>query len=207
MTIEYITNRSTTTLGEKITEPLSITGNNGVAFDFVIPGAKVGELTTRTDNNTGVLTMAAGHGFTTDYPGDPTRLMVFWTNAGVTEWRWMFINEVDGNDVTVDGGEGYNLPTVNTAITAMVEVRKKLAVPANALQAFAYQANAQTFVTGFAIGATEMLFNALVDSNRIFEWQKGNGRTNPVSTSSFGTVLVSQPGTTIKLASFNALWE
>lgn len=84
--------------------------------------AKVGELTTRTDNETGTLTMTTGHGITTG-----ARLDLYWEDgdgAGTPgSRRGITVGTVSGNSVPIgadNSGSGDNLPLVNTAITAMV---------------------------------------------------------------------------------------
>ena len=71
-----------------------------------------GSLTTRTDNDTGVVTLATGHGIQTNDVVD-----VYWA-GGV---RYGMTATVATNAVTVDGGAGDNLPDALTTITAVVE--------------------------------------------------------------------------------------
>jgi hypothetical protein len=77
-----------------------------------IAAAKVGTLSTRTDNNTGILTMTTGHGFT-----DGQRLDVYWSGGCR---RGMVIGTVSTNSVPIDLGAGDNLPIATTAVTAIV---------------------------------------------------------------------------------------
>src|SRR5678815_5092823 len=77
----------------------------------VLAAAKVGQLTTRTDNDTGTLTMVAGHGITTG-----ARLDIFWEEAGVKGARYgVTVGTVATNSVPFDLGAGDNLPTNLTA--------------------------------------------------------------------------------------------
>jgi hypothetical protein len=74
-----------------------------------VPAAVSGTLTTRTDNDTGTLTMSTGHGITTGQ-----RVDFYWTGGtryGVT------VGTVSGNSVPFDLGAGDNLPIATTAIT------------------------------------------------------------------------------------------
>ena len=81
-----------------------------------LPAAKAGTLSTRTDDNTGVVTLAAGHGLEM---GDVVD--VYWSGSG--NYRYgMDVTAVDGNDVTVDGGAGANLPAQDTAVTVAEQV-------------------------------------------------------------------------------------
>jgi len=88
----------------------------GHESDPQLPAAKAGTLTTRTDDNTGVVTLAAGHEIEV---GDVVD--VYWSGSG--NYRYgMDVTVVDGNDVTVDGGAGANLPAEDTAVTVGVQV-------------------------------------------------------------------------------------
>lgn len=87
-----------------------------VDIDFDLGTAKTGELTTRTDDNTGTLTMEASHGIT-----DGQRLDIYWTSGGVNYChRGATVGTVSGTSVPIDTGTGDNLPALNTEITAMV---------------------------------------------------------------------------------------
>lgn len=76
-----------------------------------VPAAKSGSLTTRTDNDTGVVAFATGHGFLT---GDLIDL--FWSGGQ----RRAMTATVAGDNVTLDGGSGDDLPAAATAVTGMV---------------------------------------------------------------------------------------
>lgn len=67
-----------------------------------------GQLTTRTNNTDGVLTMVAGHGLATG------KIDVFWAGGR----RYNVAAVVTVNSIAISGGSGDNLPTNLTAITA-----------------------------------------------------------------------------------------
>jgi hypothetical protein len=96
--------------GQTFTNVVEGEGNGKEVVSPTVPAAKTGTLTTRTDNDTGVLTMTAGHGFATS-----DKLDVFWSGGS----RRNMTATVAVNAVTVDGGSGDNLPVVSTAVTAM----------------------------------------------------------------------------------------
>jgi len=87
-----------------------------VSVDVVLPALVAaqtnGALTTRTDNDTGVVTLSTGHGIATSDVVD-----VYWS-GGV---RYGMTATVAGNLVTVDGGAGDNLPVLSTTITAVAK--------------------------------------------------------------------------------------
>ncbi len=101
-----------------------------------LPVAKIGELTTRTDSNTGTLTMETGHGITT-----AAKLDVYWlddVDLGATAGsrRTVTVGTVSGNSVPIDLGAGDNLPPLNTAVTAMVPVATGLVADFTDVTAF-----------------------------------------------------------------------
>lgn len=85
--------------------------------EITLPVAKTGTLSTRTDDETGTLTMADGHGITTGQIID-----VYWSGGaryGIT------VGTVSSNSVPIgadDSGTGDVLPAQSTAITAAVQV-------------------------------------------------------------------------------------
>lgn len=84
----------------------SATGQIGQSGTFDAPDA--GTLTTRTDNDTGVVTMTSGaHGLVT---GD--KVNVFWAAGS----RHAMGCTVAGSAVTIDVGTGTNLPVESTAV-------------------------------------------------------------------------------------------
>lgn len=108
--------------------------DTGIVVDVSIAAAKVGSLTTRTDDNTGVLTMAASHGIT-----DGVKLDVYWD--GGRRYN-MTVGTVSVNSVPIDGGSGDNLPTAATAITAMIPVEESFVITGNSAVAFSAWSNA-----------------------------------------------------------------
>ncbi len=87
---------------------LARSGETPVASQLTLPAAKTGTLSTRTDANTGIVTAQAGHGFIT---GDV--IDVYWA-AGLHS---SMTATVSGNAITLDGGEGDDLPNTATAVT------------------------------------------------------------------------------------------
>lgn len=90
------------------------TGQDGQSVD--VAAAKTGELTTRTDDNTGTLTMDPGHGILTGAKVD-----IYWTSGGITFCqRNVTVGTVSVNSVPFDLGTGDNLPVVNTDVVVSV---------------------------------------------------------------------------------------
>lgn len=83
------------------------------ALEASIPIAVTGELTTRTDANTGTLTMdSASHGITTG-----AKIDLYWTGG---QRRYMTVGTVSGTSVPIDLGSGTDLPVATTEVIAAV---------------------------------------------------------------------------------------
>jgi len=92
--------------------PVVRTNSGSIGLEDSLAIAKVGTLTTRTDDNTGTLTMAASHGITTGQIVD-----IYW--AGGVQYK-VTVGTVSTNSVPIDLGSGDDLPAADTAITAVV---------------------------------------------------------------------------------------
>lgn len=138
-----------------------------------VPAAKSGNLTTRTSDTVGTLTMAAGHGITTG-----AILDIYWTVSGGGMRRGVTVGTVSGNDVPFSLGAGDNLPADESAITAMVPVVETTLIPnATVKGASAYSP---------VIGVIRFLqSNDTVLEERVFTaagkwaWADGSGIANP----------------------------
>jgi hypothetical protein len=85
-----------------------------ITVEVDLPAGKSGTLTTRTDDNTGVLTVASGHGITASDTVD-----VYWSTGrryGVD------VTAVGATTIDIDLGSGDNLPAASTAIVVCKQV-------------------------------------------------------------------------------------
>ncbi len=103
-------------------QPLAVTRTNSgmIALEDTLNVAKTGTLSTRTDNNTGTLTMDSGHGITNGQIVD-----IYWS-GGVQ--RTVTVGTVSTNSVPFDLGIGDNLPIATTAVTVCVQKAINLAI-------------------------------------------------------------------------------
>lgn len=90
------------------------------AREVSLPVASSGTLSTRTDNDTGVLTVGSGHGITTSDLAD-----VYWSGGA----RFgMTVSGSGSTTIGVDGGTGDNFPSEAAAITVDAQVQVNAAV-------------------------------------------------------------------------------
>jgi hypothetical protein len=139
-----------------------------------IPAAKVGELTTRTDNDTGVITMVAGHGLTTGMLVD-----VYWLTGGGGK-RLGMAATVTVNALAVEGGTGDSLPTLNDDVTVMNPVVHSAWVPAATVEGIAASSPQIGVVRLLEADDTEIVAME-VAANDPYVWVDGSGVTNPVT--------------------------
>jgi hypothetical protein len=162
----------------------TIASDLAIPFSVTLEAAKTGSLTTRTNNTTGTLTMAASHGITTG-----ARLDLYWSGGSR---RGITVGTVSVNSVPFSGGAGDNLPVQDTAITAQVPVSENLVVTGNDVVSIG------TRVTGggtivFTDGSNAEIFATTLTSDvPSYAWASGYGGTNPLAGGSVAKVFLSQ---------------
>lgn len=186
MSIDATYSRSFAVSG--LTFPANATISSDVAapFSVSLAAAKSGTLTTRTDANTGTLTMESGHGITTG-----ARLDLYWDGGsryGVT------VGTVSGTSVPFDLGGGDDLPAAATSITAQVPDEEAVVVTGdNAVSVAVACTTGGTAVFADASNAT-LLAIVLDTTTGSYVWVTGSG-TNPLAGAAVAKVFLSQPST------------
>ncbi len=192
-------NESASVLGLTFPTKTTVTADGNVSKAPTVAAAKTGTLTTRTDANTGELTMAASHGITTG-----ARLDLYWSGGSR---RGVVVGTVATNAVPIDLGAGDNLPTVSTAITAMVPTEEAFAVDGDTVSAIALYSDqagqivfcltdnteVKAYSVGGAVGATQSTF-----------WTADRDATNPLAGADITKVYFSH-GTSTASASMRAV--
>lgn len=102
------------------TLPVARTGSGPIGLEDTLNRAYAGTLSTRTDNNTGTLTMSSGHAITTGAIVD-----IYW--SGGVQYA-VTVGTVSVNSVPFDLGIGDNLPIATTAVTVCVRTAINLAI-------------------------------------------------------------------------------
>ena len=100
--------------GISVQQSVTRNGDLTVAAQVTLPAGKSGTLTTRTDDNTGIVTVASGHGIT----GSDT-VDVYWA-AG--RRYGVDVTATDATTISIDLGAGDNLPTASTAVVICKQV-------------------------------------------------------------------------------------
>jgi hypothetical protein len=159
---------------DQFTDQISVTGASIERTSPSIPAAKAGTLTTRTDANTGVLTMSGGHGIiSTDV------IDVFWSGGS----RRGMTATVSVNAVTVDGGTGDDLPAVSTVVSAMKPVEVEFVVDGDTVFGLGVSSDAAYAYVVFVDDADAEIAAAtfrVTTAGRGKAWATGAG-TNPLA--------------------------
>ena len=113
--------------------PVVRTGDHPNPYEVVLPAGKAGTLSTRTDDDTGVIT-APGH---TLQIGDTVD--VYWSVAPAGRRYGMQVSSVDGDDVTVgtlagEVGDGDNFPAEDSAVVISKQVVINTAIDGDKIQ-------------------------------------------------------------------------
>ncbi len=190
MSIDATYNRSFVVNGQNFNVSATISSQLAPPFSVELDAAKNGTLSTRTDANTGILTMATGHGILT---GD--RLDIYWVNSDDTVGRryGVTVGTVASLSVPFDLGAGDDLPVVTTVITAQVPDEEVFVVDGDeAVSVAAICANGGTVVFATSADAT-VLAVPLTTAATSYVWTSSDGGTNPLAGGAVTKVFLSQP--------------
>lgn len=158
-----------------------------VIFRRSLPAGKTGTLSTRTDDDTGVLTVASGHGIT-----DADTVSVFWDGG----YRYgLVVTATTATTISINIGAGTVLPIATTAITVGKEEEHALAVTGDSLTVFAVDCDLRASAHfRDSIDASLLAYDLLTDEGRL--WMKDLGFTNPLAGDVVANVILANGGTT-----------
>jgi len=188
---------STQVVGGKTNESSqqAITVDDTVELTNTLPAANAGDLTTRTDADTGVVTAdSSEHGIT----GSDT-VNVFWAD-GVR--YGMDVSDVTDDAITVDGGSGDDLPVQDTAVFIAAQVSIAAGWDGDDMSVIDVLADARAHVdmqdsSGTSLKAVEL------SADVSWRWITGTGTTpitgNPVAAivASAGTAAATELNTIV----------
>lgn len=201
--------RSATAGGVQYSSP-AITVDTDGAIEKQNPTAAAktgGTLTGRTDNDTGVVTMPAGHGIIT---GD--KVDIFWYEAGVPKGRRNMTATVAGNDITVDLGTGDNLPALNTTPIAMMKPEvEDFVVTGNNVTGFLVYSPVPGFITFRTAADADIVSYKLMPADArqgggLFSWNAADG-ASPLAGAAVAKVTFSHGDAAVQTQEAYALYE
>lgn len=183
--------------GESVSSTLTRTGEGLLCpWNGALDAAVDGTITTRTDDNTGVLTLGSGHGLT-----DSDTVGVYW-DGGVR--YGMTITAYDTTTITVDGGAGDNLPVLTTVVYAGKETTIDTDFTANDLEYLLVHATARASVE-FKSEADASHLEIDVAADQAWDWMSDLGVANPMAGDTVGKIVASSGSTTAATVTISAL--
>ena len=144
--------------------------SGGVALDPALPAAVVAALTTRTDNNTGVVTLPANHGIVNG------KIDLYWA-GGI---RYGMDGIVTVNALAIDLGAGDNLPDDESAVIVSNQVAIDVDVDGDLLAALAAACPTRAHLD-FQDDADASLLAVEIAAGEVYEWHADSEVTNPLA--------------------------
>lgn len=197
---------SITGIGGSIARSTPRTSEGGGNREVSIPAGKAGTLTTRTDNETGSLTLGSGHGIVTGQVID-----LFWSGGaryGIT------VGTVSGTTVPIgadNSGTGDNLPSAATAIVASPRTLINADVDGDNVSALAcqmvYASNQVTSQShaSFQDASSDIIAAIDMEANTPRLYDVTGGDANPFTGDPITKIYVSN-GSSAAAGTFKLLW-
>ncbi|MBS3904800.1 MAG: hypothetical protein KGZ39_05695 [Simkania sp.] len=193
MAIDMTVRESISVAGKNFPASFTVSSEAVEVREVTLAGANAGTLSTRTDADTGILTLGDGHNITTAAEVD-----IYWATGSR---RGVTVGTVSVNSVPVDGGSGDDFPDADTAITVMIVDVEDLVLTGDNVVAFTAYAPVQaTFV--LLDGMDAELYAIVLPVGRTAAIWDGTS-TNPLATFSVATLKLSHASTasqTIRIA-------
>ena len=166
-------------------------GNTVEAHDPTLAVGKSGTLGTRTDNDTGVVTLSTGHGIASLDVCD-----VYWTGGK----RLGMAATVSTNDVTLDGGTGDNLPAEDsTVIVCKQQEVSNVSFDGTAMTQILIGCTQRCTIQFLDSGDTVLLAAEIASAGEAYIWNSGS--TTPIN-GTVAKVLASNGSTASAVLSF-----
>lgn len=163
-------------------------GDGMVIVEESVAAGEEGDLTTRTDDDTGIVTVDdSGHAFVVDDKAD-----IYWSGGCR---RFMDVTAVSGAAVTIDGGSGDNLPVVDTEVTLVEPTTFEVYCDGDYVQAIFLSAAKQGQFT-FATGVPAEVWSRELGEGKAYLWETGDGVDNPLTGQFISYVFISHSDTT-----------
>jgi len=134
---------------------------------IAVPAGRAGVLTTRTDDNTGTVTLENANVHFADT--DP--LEVYWA-GGRRIWQTVFGAPTD-TTLVVDGGSGDVLPAEGTAVVLGKEYSLDLGISGYLIKAFVLASTQRAYAT-FLQGGFRRWERELLEANEFHLWNDGD---------------------------------
>ncbi|HEX8158772.1 MAG TPA: hypothetical protein VF526_15410 [Solirubrobacteraceae bacterium] len=173
--------------GRQFDGTVARTGTGRASEEASLAAGHAGTLSTRTDANTGVVTVAS-HAITTQ-----DKVGLFWSGGSR---RGMTVTAVTGTTVSIDVGSGTDLPAASTAAVVCAETTLDIDFAGDTTYQAVAQASGRATFSFQQGGGTEVIaveLNSSGQANEFWEWHTcaTGGTTNPFAGVTVGQVVVS----------------
>lgn len=168
--------------GQSFTGVATRTGDGQNAHDPTLPAALSGTLTTRTDADTGVITLAEGHGIT-----DADTVNVF--SAGAVQYGCT-VTAYDSTTISIDLGSGDDLPAQDTTVLVAKQVEIESVFDGDDVAMIVAMANLRAHIEFQEAGGTSILGVELT-ANEPWQWLSSQGLANPLTGNPVGKIQAS----------------
>lgn len=191
-------NTTVAVAGLSIRGAATVTDETQIGTDGTLSAAKAGTLSTRTDNDTGVVTLTAGHGLSSG------TYDVHWTASGLMYSRRGMTGTLSTNDMSLDGGTGTNLPAQSTSVTICLQSTFDCDFAGDNLKLLALSATQPAVFDLQENGGTSHLA-VHVAAGDVYLWKNDGNWTNPVAGDTIGRIVCSSAGTTAATVNIGAV--
>ncbi len=165
--------------GLTMTSAASRTADGVIGQEIALPAGKAGTLSTRTDDDTGVVTLASGHGVTTQDTVD-----VFWSGGAAYGFA---VTNVATDDVTIDLGSGDVLPAQDTVVVVTPRVEIEIDLDGDAIALIAAHCTKRRHIE-FTTDADSSLLAVELTALEVWQWINDQGVTNPLASGAVGKI-------------------
>jgi hypothetical protein len=157
------------------------------AFRTTMAAGRAGTLSTRTDDNTGIVTVASGHGIT-----DTDTVAVFWEGGSR---HGVDVTATTSTTISIDLGAGTNLPAAATAVVIAKEIEHTLAIIGDDIIVMGIGCQNRVSVNFRDSGDASLLrYDIAANEGRL--WVSSSDVTNPLATDTVANVVIANGGTT-----------
>jgi len=172
--------------GTQMSASNTLTGNAQESYSPTTDpvAAQEGTLDTRTDADTGVVGCSTGHGIET---GD--KVVVSWTESGVRKSRTDMDATVSGDNVTIDGGDGDDLPAEDSTVNVAVQTDMAASFDGDDLVAIGATASRDTTLVFYDSGDAVLLKTELY-AGSAWIWQSGAGTSTPITGNAVARIAI-----------------
>ncbi len=188
--------------GSTIQKSIIRSGDHPNPYEVSLPAGVAGQLTTRTDNDTGIVTVAA-HSFV-----DTDTVDLYW--AGGRRYG-VDVTAVTATTISIDAGAGDNLPIATTAVVIVKQVQVNTAIDGDQIQIlglaleFADPNETSKGHVTFKDGGGATIANLDLSANTPAVYDVAGGQTNPFTgnpiTAAYASNGSSANAATLKLLS------